>query len=188
MQWLFCVALGAGVLLLPGIPLVFQRPLTWWTFPLLLLAAGARFWMFHALLHNRPHALLASLGALIVGAGLTYGLSVERIINERKSNLPVIRMLDELTIPHDALWGYDLSENAEGVLCFYGYRPRRLPDLDQAAPLAKLESSTFILCNNRGTNSAEASHLAERGWSLRRYLRCANWSFWLMANPAAAGR
>ncbi len=125
---------------------------------------------------------------MLVGLGFAGGLFIEQLLNADKSSKALAAVIRENLPNGAALWGYDLNENTEGCLIFYGLRPRRLTTVEEAAALARAPEPAIILLSSRGPELEFRDQISAGGsWRLARQARVGGRYYWLMDNPAARG-
>ena len=131
--WLFGAASCAAVSALPLMP-GFMRG-AWRLLDVALSAAAALAGTcaLAALARGSARGFWTRMAWLAVLAGVLMGLYAEPELNREKSGRPLIAELDRL-VPRDAVFcGYDLNENTEGMLQFYGWRPHIMVKSRRAA-------------------------------------------------------
>lgn len=182
---LFAVALVLGAVLAPLAPILYFGKL----FPGCLLwsvglgAVGA--WTLRGLWFRRWRAIWTGLAILLVGLGFAGGLFLERVLNDDKSTKPLVAVIRECLPPGATLWGYDLNENTEGCLIFYGLRPRRVLGGEDAARLGRQPEPALILLSSRNQrNEFRDQILAMRYWRVVREVQVGGRYYWLMGNES----
>ncbi len=185
---LFAVVLALGAFLAPLAPGLhareFQPGALVWAALLLAVAAVT----LRALWRDRRRAAALGAALLVAGSGLTLGLFLEKALNAHKTMKPLVPVIRAVQAGGATLWGYDLNENTEGALIFYGLRPGRVTTLEQAAALARQsEPAVILLASRNDRNTFKDQILAMGQWQILRQEWIGGRRYWLMGNGAAAG-
>ncbi len=187
LTWLFSVLVVLGVVAMPLLPVLLNKQVyvgsLAWSLGLALVGWG----VWRALWRQHWRAVWGWLALLVLGAGLTLGLFVEKALNQIKSTKPLCELI-RTTLPVKAsFWGYDLGENTEGLLIFYGLPPQRLTTLGDALILAQSQQPALVLLmSRRPQHIFKDQLLAMGGWQILRQELIGGRHYWLMGNAAAA--
>lgn len=185
--WLFAVLAGLGAIALPIVPMVTAHKLLPGCLAWSLGLGGVAILAWRALYRKAWLRVWLGLGLLAIASGCGMGLWIEGILNQQKTFKPLVGMLVEHVPVKAELWGYDLGENAEGALVFYGRRAMRLESIEKAAALAGQDQPTFILLMSHSKSCETQEELIRTGsWFLIRQMPCGNRQYWLVGNAATS--
>ncbi len=183
LMWMFSVVVVLGVALAPLTPVWVYKKLFIGSLLWFLALAGVGFVVLRALWFRRWRAVWAGIALLIMGAGFSMGLFVEKILNDMKSSKPLCAVIQD-TLPAGAdLWGYNLNENTEGFLIFYGMHPKRVISMEQATGLAQAPGPALILLSSRTQRHEFGEQLIKTGaWRIIRKVHVGGRNYWLVGN------
>lgn len=185
LMWMFTGVVVLGVAMAPLAPMIARHEILvapcLWTAGLGAVGIGT----LRALWARRWRIAWAGLALLAMGTGCVMGLFLEPALNELKSGKPVCAVIRQTLPPGAGLWGYDLTENTEGMLVFYGFRPQRVVTMEQADRLAKQAEPAVILLSARGLQCDFKDQIEHTGrWQMLRQERIGGRYYWLMGNSA----
>ncbi|MBU4428978.1 MAG: glycosyltransferase family 39 protein, partial [Verrucomicrobia bacterium] len=186
LMWIFTVVVVPGVVVAPLVPVLNYQKINigslLWTLGLGVVGIG----VCRALWFRRWQVVWAGMALLVVGTGFVLGLFIENVLNEHKTAKPLCVVIRDTLPPGATLWGYDLTENTEGLLIFYGLRPKRVTTLEEAAVLAQQTEPVIVLLSSRDPSHEFREQLIKTGrWQVVRQVCIGNRYYWLVGNAAA---
>ncbi len=187
LMWSFCAVAVLAALALPLAPLFLSG-----RFSLLSLVAlpafgyvGWRLWPHAARGEWRP--VWRWLAGLTVMIGVGLGLFAEPYLNLEKTVKPAAQMIEKALPAGAVLWGYDIGENTEGALYFYGRRTLRIPTVEAVIEKGARREPLFLLLVSRGESHENPERLTNTyEWATLRQTNIGGRVYWLMGNRPAA--
>ena len=188
--WMFGAASCAAVVAVPLLPWLMRGAFSPWDAAACAGAALAGACALAALARGNARLFWMRMAGLSILAGILLGLYAEPELNRQKSGRPLIAELDRL-VPRSALFaGYDLNENTEGMLEFYGWRPRIvIVSTNAAGDLAAAPRPAYMAIMSKSESHETAESLILSGdWRMVEKIPAGGRFYWILANRAAAGQ
>lgn len=120
---------------------------------------------------------------LPIGAGIVFGLFLEKSLNEIKGSRPLWSLICKYDRPGLMLYGYALGENTSGLLIFYGIRSRGVDSIFETALLCSSQRPVLMLFDSSAPDNIMVNVLiARQQWLVLEEAVIGNKYFWLLGN------
>ena len=184
--WLFGVAVCAAVSSLPLLPWLMSGAFTVSGLVISVATAFVGVFVMVALARGNARGFWTRMAGLAILAGVFFGLYAEPELNREKSGKPLVAALERL-VPRDAdFCGCNLNENTEGMLVFYGWRPRHITSLREVTRLGSVKHPLYMMFMSREEHHEPAESLImTNDWQLVERVEAGGRFYWILANRAA---
>ncbi|MFH1477774.1 MAG: glycosyltransferase family 39 protein [Verrucomicrobiota bacterium] len=180
---LFGLCCGLLVTTMPLMTYIMDHPLTCsqliWSLILGIISFTALFF----LLKRNWHTYWRWAALLPIGAGIVFGLFLEKSLNEIKGARPLCALICKYDRPDSMLYGYALGENTVGLLIFYGIRSQSVDSIFKTSLLYSSQRPVLMLFDSSSPDNIMVDVLIScQQWLVLEKTVIGNKYFWLLGN------